>query len=272
MIFQVPGGVPVNPRLANGQIPTQVRINFAGQQQQPPQASSQGVPSQVLGGSFAGPQATINTNFINGQFHTGSRFIAQQLAPTVFQQQPGSLIGRAQTVPNGSGTPLTVAPITFPGQSNGPSQFSTSSASNAQFIDNSGNHRFLFKRSDDDSTAVPKKVVKREAAKSKRGLVMLGDGSLVDDSLLQSGYQFEGLARFGLPAFKQGLESKMSIEDEIKEHDKEPAEEEVKAVMGVCTSCDSEPFKGAIVLAWKEVRAAQEGTLKGRSVGGCGYF
>lgn len=60
---------PVNPLLANGQIPTRVKINLAGVQPQEPQA----------------PPA--NTNFVRGQFHTGERNVQQQLINGNFERQ-----------------------------------------------------------------------------------------------------------------------------------------------------------------------------------------
>lgn len=60
---------PVNPLLANGQIPTRVKINLAGVQPQEPQAPS------------------ANTNFVRGQFHTGERNVQQQLINGNFERQ-----------------------------------------------------------------------------------------------------------------------------------------------------------------------------------------
>lgn len=60
---------PVNPLLANGQIPTRVKINLAGVQPQVPQAPS------------------VNTNFVRGQFHTGERNVQQQLINGNFERQ-----------------------------------------------------------------------------------------------------------------------------------------------------------------------------------------
>ncbi|XP_055389207.1 uncharacterized protein LOC129618459 [Condylostylus longicornis] len=325
-----PSPLPMNPNLANGQIPTRVRINLANpaqQQQNQQQPSVQGVPSQLIGGSLpliqgggggggvVSPQATISTNFINGQFHTNSRLIAQQLAsngigqrpsgsilssqlssvslqPQPSQQTPTLYIHAAQpasiSTNSFSGVPSAQfsSAIQFPADTssaslNPNSQSSSGSSSSSLLFDpNPNTSRFVFKRetvaktssSTNNKTKTIRKRDTMMASKTKRGLVMLNDGSVVDDTLLAHGYEFQGLAKFGHLSFKQNLDSKSNLEDEIKEHDKEPAEEEVKAVMQLCTSCDSEPFKGAIVFAWNDAKTIQDGTLKGRSVGGCGYF
>lgn len=134
----------------------------------------------------------------------------------------------------------------------------------------------MFKR-DDKNKVADKKVIKRETVVKdkkikKRGLVQLKDGSIIDDGLLGSEYVFEGLAQFGAPAFKQHLTKMMDIEDEIKEHDREPAEGEVQAVMAICSICDEEPFKGAAVMQWKNTRVTTDHALKAKSTGGCGNF
>lgn len=262
-IFQ-PTTLSPNPLLANGQFPSRIRINLAGAQpnQQPAPTP---IPSQVIGGAVPKPQnPLLSTNFVNGQFNTGDRLLSEQLS--------------AAFAPAGSGRTSQQAPVTFPGQSGQSQQAPPTSSTgfvsigNGQairFVENDST-RFLFKRSAETKSDAGKARSDRKL--NKRGLVMLDDGSIVDDSLLATTYEFEGLAQFGLPAFKEDLQKRMNIEDEIKEHDREPAEDEVKAVMEVCTSCDIEPFKGAVALTWKNLRVSLDGALKGRSVGGCGYF
>lgn len=229
--------LPMNNLLANGQIRSRVRINFA----QPAQNLNNiiGQNSDVID-----PQATINTNFVNGQFHTASRFVSQQLGGIPASSSTSGLTG-----PTGLPSRIPVF-------------------GNRIIDDTSG--RIIFKRSLDSKN---KNKNQDPKVLNKRGLVYLDDGTIVDDGE----FKFEGLAEFGGKEFKHDLKVKMNldhedIEDEIKEHDREPAEEEVKAVMELCGSCDVEPFQGAIVFAWKNAMASMDRSLDGQSVGRCGNF
>ncbi|XP_017029262.1 uncharacterized protein b6 [Drosophila kikkawai] len=226
---------PMHTLLASGQIPTRVRINLANPP--PSGAPPSGAPA---GGAPASPgdAITINTNFVNGQINAGSRLVAQQLlglAPSQANANPGR--NRFQMLSN---------------------------SANVQFIDETETH-IQFKREADH-----KKL-------KKRGLVLLEDGSVVDDgsgtgTTGTASEIYNGLADFGGQQFKQDLTLKMSLEEEISTHDREPAEEEVKAVMGICGSCHPEPFQGAIVFAWKDVQEHMNNALKGLTVGPCGNF
>lgn len=240
--------------LASGQIPTRVRINLAnaGATPQSPVSSSgsDGTQIQVTDHSPQQQAITVNTNFVNGQINAGSRLVAQQL--------------------------LNISPISKnrpPTAVNEPGRFHMlSNSANVQFIDETETH-IQFKR---HSEGTPNR--KRKAASDKklrkRGLVLLDDGSVVDDGLESSeAYnKFNSLADFGGQQFKHDLNLKMTLEEEISTHDREPAEEEVKAVMAICSSCNPEPFQGAIVFAWKDVKEHMNNTLKGLSVGTCGNF
>lgn len=252
---------PINPLLANGQFPSRVRINLAGPSSPAPSA----VPSQVLGGVVPQPPLTIQTNFVNGQFHTGGRHIVEQLLT-------GNLIQQGKILP------VQPTTFTFPGPSSPtPTTFlKIQNPANVQFIDDSqvGKTRFIFKR--ESSGIKSKSASKRidsDKKLEKRGLVMLSDGSIVDDELLgTTTYDFDGLAQYGLPAWKALLSKQMNIEDEIKEHDREPAEGEVQAVMGICGACDEEPFEGALVFGWKNLRGRTDKVLRAKTMGRCGSF
>ncbi|XP_055694385.1 uncharacterized protein LOC129796456 isoform X2 [Lutzomyia longipalpis] len=268
---------PVNPLLANGQIATRVRLNLAGVQNQPeapnvlpgqPGAPVHGLPSQLVGGLLPQQQgATITTQFINGQFHTGGRLLSEQLVS-------GNLLGGI--------TPRPPNTLTFPGpvvSSPAPSLGATSFAelgnsANVQFIDDSTNTRFLFKREDKSTAAAEEEDTQVDDKKvKKRGLIMLSDGAIIDDSLLGRDPEIlEGLTQFGEQSFRDSLSRDEGIEDEIREHDREPAEGEVRAVMNLCTSCDHEPFLGAIVLAWKDLHVSMSHALKAKTSGICGQF
>lgn len=200
-----------------------------------------------------GPQhATIGTSFVSGQFSGAERFITQQLV-TNSGQQPGQ-----------------------PGAFKFPSSVPSSPAS--YIIGAPPQQHVLFKR---NSKATAAKVVqKREAAPSparrheKRALVQLTDGSVYDDGTGGSleTYDFDGLAQYGAPAFQAQLTKQMDIEDEIKQHDREPAEGEVQAVLEMCSVCAPEPFQGAIIFAWKDVKGVTKGALRGKTLGGCAHF
>ncbi|XP_017006581.2 uncharacterized protein b6 [Drosophila takahashii] len=226
---------PMHTLLASGQIPTRVRINLANPPPPPP-ANGAAAPAAPAAAADPAQQAiTINTNFVNGQINAGSRLVAQQL--------------------------LGLSPPPSGGQ-----RFQMlSNSANVQFIDETETH-IQFKR---EAAASSKKL-------QKRGLVLLDDGSVVDDGSgtdsEDASLIYNGLADFGGQQFKQDLTLKMSLEEEISTHDREPAEEEVKAVMAICSSCHTEPFQGAIVFAWKDVREHMNNALKGLSVGQCGNF
>ena len=118
----------------------------------------------------------------------------------------------------------------------------------------------------------PHRLFKRENKKKfdKRELVLFNDGSVSDDENVE--YVFDGLAEFGQPDFKYKLGKEGDLEDEIKEHDKEPAEGEVEAVMHVCSNCSPEPFEKAIVFSWKAVDAELNNVIGAKSSAACGEF
>lgn len=97
-----------------------------------------------------------------------------------------------------------------------------------------------------------KKLGKRETEKKKkRGLLHLGDGSILDDGYsipqgLDNDY-FSGLASFGLPLTKE------TDEEEEEEDVREPAEGEVRQVMDICDGCAEEPFAKALIMSWRTV-------------------
>ncbi|EDW82637.1 uncharacterized protein Dwil_GK25027 [Drosophila willistoni] len=229
---------PMHNLLASGQIPTRVRINLANPANPnlPTQPTGTGAGAGAGAGVVSSPNdaITINTNFVNGQINAGSRLVAQQLLNLPQASQPGG--NRFHMLSN---------------------------SANVQFIDETET-RIQFKR--EATTTTDKKKLQ------KRGLVLLDDGSIVDDGADTDAELYNGLADFGGKQFKQDLTMKMSLEEEISTHDREPAEEEVKAVMSICSSCEAEPFQGAIVFSWKDVKEHMNNALKGQSVGTCGNF
>lgn len=233
--------------LANGQIPTRVRINLA----QPAAAAAN---AAVPVNQPAQQALTIHTNFVNGQINVGSRLVAQQL------------IGLNHKLATGPQTTQTV---------NRQAVYDPANPAKVQFVDETET-RILFKRQAGKLNTKAENSAKEEDKNlKKRGLVFLEDGSIVNDPLVgdnSAGFKFEGLAEFGGQQFKDDLSGKKDIEDEIMEHDREPAEEEVKAVMALCDACGVEPFQGAIVFAWKDAHEKLDNVLMGYSVGSCGQF
>lgn len=185
---------------------------------------------QVAGNSLQ------STQFVNGQFHGGSRLVAQQLFASA------------------SPAPPTGNTAFFPTSQNFQSSGSIF-----------GSHS-LFKRSDSAAT--------KEDKKTKRDLVQLSNGQTIDDSLLGNADEIEGLTYFGGNEFKQFLHKQMGdpTEDEIKEYDREPAEGEVMAIQNLCSFCDHEPFLGALILSWKNVRITMHHALQAKAQGTCGQF
>ncbi|XP_060661722.1 uncharacterized protein LOC132795179 [Drosophila nasuta] len=253
---------PMHMLLASGQIPTRVRINLANSASPSPMPAG-GQPQQ------SPPSAiTVNTNFVNGQINAGSRLVAQQLlnlSPITQNRPVGVAVG-----------------VSTPAYDAGRFQMLSNSA-NVQFIDETETHIQFKRNSNTDPKAATAVQQQQQNAGSigkklqKRGIVLLDDGSLVDDGLdagddSEIYNKYSGLADFGGQQFKQDLSLRMTLEEEISSHDREPAEEEVKAVMAICSNCDPEPFKGAIVFAWKDVIEQMNNSLKGLSVGSCGNF
>lgn len=245
----------MNPQLANGQITTRLRINLAGAQPNP--IPVQVVPSQIFGGAIPASQhATIGTQFVSGQFSPAERYTSQQLLGT--QYQTASAAQNIVFPSSAASAPTSYAQISDPSED--------------QYLDTDVSHG-LFKRSGESDKVVRKRHTVSNKKLDKRALVTLTDGSVIDDRVIASNpFDFDGLAQFGAPAFQEHLNKMMDIEDEIKEHDREPAEGEVQAVLGLCSACDEEPFEGAIVLAWKDIRVSTEHALRAKSLGGCGQF
>lgn len=265
--FQPQPEVPPNAILANGQINTRLRINFAGSQPQPGQPAS---PTVAFPGALLpGTHATIATNFNRGQFSSGERLLAQQLFGTRVKQ------GKSLSLPSS-----TV--FAFPQPTSTSAFVHLREPANVQFIDDSEDDNtghVVFKRNDlPNRQRSVKTVVKRAAddkVQKKRALVSLTDGSVIDDrDIAENAYEFDGLAQFGAIGFQDSLTrpKHSNIEDEIKAHDREPAEGEAQAVLAFCSSCQVEPFQGAIILSWKEAKISVEGALRGHSLGGCGHF
>lgn len=207
------------------------------QNQEQPAAPVAGLPVQLAGQQLQQP--VTSTQFVNGQFHSGTRLVAQQLF--------------------GAGTPKPAAQVAFfpsPVELPGPgSIFGTHS---------------IFKREDKS-----KPGKKDDKAKTKRELVQLSNGQTIDDSLLGNAADLEeGLTYFGGAEFKQFLtrQSGEPTEDEIKEYDREPAEGEVMAIMNLCSFCDHEPFLGALIMAWKNVKITMHHALQAKSQGTCEQF
>lgn len=261
---------------------------MAGPQPQQPAAPIQGLPAHIIGGQ---QDAQITTQFVRGQFNTAGRFLQEQLLG--IQNRPVGIPpqsiprtfndNNAVIFPPSSNDPIPPVQITggLPSSSSS-SSFSSggapftstytgfgSSPANVQIIDDTfsapQSSRNLFKRDQTKIQIQNKKVNKRE-------LVMLTDGSVVDDKFFDTNW-YDGIAQFGSKDLKNKLSIKRdNLEDEIKEHDREPAEGEVMAVMNYCSKCLVEPFQTALVLGWKEVTVSVNHGLRGQTATVCGEF
>lgn len=267
--------------MANGAVGNRLNLNLLD-----PQQAANILPT--LQTQFFNGQ----TQFMNGQFSTLQRLLQQQFIP------PSTV----------SSSPSPTAPVLFPQESEQTSPslpttigsssfFNLNNPANVQYVDDSNalqayEQHTLFKRNENES-AKPKRTVKVKSAvkrvtrsakstvvtkdqkvNKKRALIPLSDGSFLDEKNIADApaYILDGLSQFGAADFQDGLTRQGSIEDEIAKHDREAAEDEVKAVLSLCSSCDIEPFGGAVILSWKNIKVQQEHSLKGHSVGSCGEF
>lgn len=279
-----------NPFLANGQVANgqvsngQVVNSFNFNPSDPLQFGNLNYLNGGLQSNLNYLNTPGRTQFMSGQFSGAQRLVQQQFTMPPPTQSPAA----------------PTAPVLFPREpQQAPSipepispAFSSSSfvnlnnPANVQYIDdadpqNFGNHA-LFKRNENNPRRVVKirKIVKREPeanaekVNKKRALIPLSDGSFVDDTNLadNGAFVYDGLAQFGADDFQGNFAKPGDIEDEIREHDRESAEGEVNAVLSMCSSCQTEPFIGAVALAWKTAKIQTENALKGRSVGSCGAF
>lgn len=205
------------------------------------------------------PLPPINTNFIKGQFHGAARNLQEQLinGNALLQLQRSSPTAAPQFGSFSSS-------IRFP-QNKRATFTSTytgfgSNPANVEIIDEANLPNLRFKR----------KAIADAKNVNKRDLVTLTDGTIVDDSFFDTDW-YDGLAQFGDKGLKQSLTKRDNLEDEIKEHDREPAQGEVEAVRAYCNHCLVEPFQSALVLSWKDA-APGHGVLSAKASTICGDF
>lgn len=248
-----------------------MRVNLAQVQQPAAQPQPQPLPN-------------INTNFVRGQFNAGARNLQTQLLTGNYLQQiqsqgqsaptagPSNAVRFPQTQQS-SNFPQTQQTSNFAPQPSNDGAFSFSSTftdfgsssnpASLEIINESDLPNLRFKRQN-------KKLESEEDKKSKRGLVELTDGSIIDDQFFDTKW-YDGLAQFGDNELKSSLTKYDSLEDEIKEHDREPAEGEVEAVRSFCNSCLIEPFESALALQWKSA-SSSAGVLRAKASKVCGDF
>lgn len=220
------------------------------------------------------------TQFVSGQFSGVNRLVMDQFTvppPVASTAAPTAPVMFPQSPAQEPSIPQSITSASFVNINN---------PANVQFLDSpsatpSFTSHVLFKRNENAPRKATKvrRVIKREPSgqkiNRKRALIALSDGSFVDDKNIadDGSFVYDGLAQFGADNFQSSfLKQGGDIEDEIKEHDREPAEGEVKAVLSMCSSCQPEPFAGAVAFAWKDVKVQPENALKGHSVGSCGAF
>lgn len=251
------------------------RANFPDPQQAANVLSALQLQSQFFSGQ---PQfSNGQTQFANGQYSGAQRLLQEQF-----------------TLPPPTSTPAPTAPVIFPQEPaqapsvpesiTSQSYVNLNNPANVQYIDDSpqtfGSH-VLFKRNGQNTgrkVIKVRRIVRASDTKKinkKRALIALSDGSFIDDKNIPDHTQafvYDGLAQFGAGDFQENLMRQGDIEDEIKAHDREAAEDEVKAVLSLCSSCQVEPFIGAVAFTWKDAKITPDNALKGQSVGGCGAF
>ncbi|XP_049885276.1 uncharacterized protein LOC126380094 [Pectinophora gossypiella] len=235
--------------LIGGQLQRPQNLNLAGAQQQ------QMIPVQLPNG------LQLQQEYVNGQL--GNRIVSEQLLNSV-HQVPNDQIPHVPVigVPVQSSISQSYAPRPL-GPSKRPSHVVLSSSllnpANVQYIDDTAGHN-LFKRDSQkrNKRDNPEKELQQESTaskKDKRGLVMLTDGSVVDEALLSPTLSDEDDALFQQSLLNglAGVVGNIPVQKLQKQtvDEREPAEAEVKAVMQVCSGCTPEPFKKALVLSWR---------------------
>ncbi|XP_026317519.1 uncharacterized protein LOC113228407 [Hyposmocoma kahamanoa] len=234
--------------LIGGQLMRAPVLNLAGPQQQM-------IPVQLPNG------LQLQQEYVNGQL--GSRVVSEQLLNSV-QQSPSEQIPPISLVSlSGSISPSTSPIGSFssrPSKNRVVLSSSLLNPANVQYIDDTAGHN-LFKRNSQkrDKRDNPEKELKQESTsgkKDKRGLVMLTDGSVVDESLLSPDLtddEDDTMYQQSLLSGLAGVVGNVPVQNLQKQagDEREPAEAEVKAVMQVCSGCAPEPFKKALVLSWR---------------------
>lgn len=256
---QLIGRVLVTQNQPGGGAPSQ-----PGQQQQQQ-------PGQVV---------TFPMQVINGQPNFGAQFLAQRIVsnfpqqPQLQQSQPQQQQPGQQFIEISQAGP-SPAPQQQPQRSSSPFRLHGGGSSAPLIYNSIGNNpanvRFI-----DDSSFLRRKRQSNARQLKKRGLILQKDGSIIDDTLVNLPNFFDGLTQFGLQSFKEDqiehTKDGDELEEEIREHDREPAEGEVQAVMGLCSKCQVEPFKGALVMGWRDLKTTSQYALKALSTGSCGEF
>ncbi|KAJ2954526.1 hypothetical protein O0L34_g2810 [Tuta absoluta] len=236
--------------LIGGQLQRPQNLNLAGPQQQ------QMIPVQLPNG------LQYQQQYVNGQL--GNRIVSEQLLNSV--QQPTDHISQLPLLQlsSPSGHSQSYAPRLPLGISKGTTVVLSSSLlnpANVQYIDDTAAHSLYTldpqKRDKRDNPEMELKEETTPSKKDKRGLVMLTDGSVVDEALLSSGLtqddEDEAAFQQSLLSGLAGVVGNIPVQKEQKQtgDEREPAEAEVKAVMQVCSGCATEPFKKALVLSWR---------------------
>lgn len=267
----------------NGQLIGRVLVT----QNQPAQAVP-AQPGQPQSPQQPGQVVTFPIPVANGQPNFGVQSLAQNILTNfpqqaTLQQQGGAAPQSGQFLQISQPSSSSPGQLQFsqqPQRTSSPFRLSSTGPSSSQIIYNSINNSPANVRFIDDSSFVR---LKRQSGRQngqrqlrKRGLILQKDGSIVDDTLVNLPNFFDGLTQFGLESFKEDqiehTKEGDELEEEIREHDREPAEGEVQAVMSLCSKCQVEPFKGALVMGWRDIKTTSQYALKALSTGSCGEF
>lgn len=270
----------------NGQLSPRGLFNPAGPQNPPAGQQQPQGPQSALPVQLAMAQPDFNSRFIQQQLllsfpqNQQVQQQQQQLSQQNLQQAQQFIQSNRQPQQQG---PSPIQQLTSFQQIQQNSQqspsfsFGGSSSGQAGPViynsvgNNPANVRFI-----DDSSFLRRKRQSQDKKLSKRGLVLQKDGSIIDDTLVTLPNFFDGLTQFGIQSFKvdqiEHTKDSDELEEEIREHDREPAEGEVQAVMSLCSKCQVEPFKGALVMGWRDIKTTSQYALKALSTGSCGEF
>lgn len=286
----------------SGQFPSRVKINFAGGQQP---VIGQPTPQPIVNTNFNVGQFHNGARHLQHQLIQGGGYVSQNSQPPPsFQSFGPNQPSSPPRFPTNEPESPTALPIRFPSSDSfssssptrspppsslnfvqsssrfpssdfadikSPNAYTSFTSSYNTFGSNPANVQFI-----DDSYPPPSSRVKRsnlDSLVTKRDLVTLPDGSIVDDKSFDNEW-YDGLAQFGDDFLKQSFTKQHdhhNLDDEIKNHDKEPAELEVEASQSYCNFCLVEPFESALVLSWKDA-SKSHGVLEAKASQFCGEF
>lgn len=268
--------LPTHPLLTAGQINPNLRLNFAGGQPKPQMIPGKNFNAQYMNGQFLG--SLVAQQLGRGppqRFYSQSPFFSKRPVPI----QQSLTLGKAPIISGGLVHPSLVNPANVQFIDNTRIELDT--------------HQLFRRHNKDEKVAegpeVPEeknfgdKITPKEKRtakateletpeeeqepveqpsedtsspeakssenKHKKRELLIAGGHIFDDSLLGGG-AFDKSILSGLAGIGQ---NEPILQKQKQSDEREPAEAEVKAVMGICSGCDEEPFAKALVFGWRTV-------------------